>query len=161
MRPVDTGLNEEQKISQLSNFIDLILVRKWAIICHANLCNFECQIVNVKFINPNVCFWFFILRPVCNSHLSWAEFLLLLFFYPPTYREVSKHDMKKTLNLALWGARCDQRALFVTISWQAMPVYSNGDQWLPGGAICDQCDQKRPVTGRCFQYRFWAKSFSL
>ena len=75
------------------------------------------------------------------------NFCCFYFFYPPTYREVSKHDMKKTLNLALWGARCDQRALFVTSCCQAMPVYSNGDQWLPGGAICDQCDQKRPVIG--------------
>ena len=41
-----------------------------------------------------------------------------------------------------------------------MPVYSNGDQWLPGGAICDQCDQKRPVIG-VFSVVFGQFFFSL
>ena len=160
MRPVDTGLNEEQKISQLSNFIDLILVRKWAIICHANLCNFECQIVNVKFINPNVCFWFFILRPVCNSHLSWAEFLLLLFFLSPNLQR----------SLQAWH---EKNSEFGPVRCQVWPAGTICDHQLTGNAgilqrwpVVARWSNMWPVwpeeTGyRCFQCRFWANFVSL
>ena len=59
--------------------------------------------------------------------------------------------LKKTLWICRpWGFLCDFYPIEVpgvTSSCQAMPVYSKGDQWLPGGAICDQCDQKRPAIG--------------